>query len=637
MKKFIRVILTVATLCCSLTFGAYANGTMDSGLLDFNGVTDTAGIQAVFQGTGYMAQEVFVNAKSDNTIKLIDSEAEFGKSIAINNEGYAGLCIMALGDSGMVKDNLAVEFSIKKSNTATTFGCNLENTKNGKAAHPFLLRNGNIQLCGEDVAAYDTNTWYDVKLELNPVKDYAVLNLKKHSDDSWNTYVKFGFNNLWTGSKIDMSAGFNKTELGYLGADAETTCVDNIRYYTKEAGEITVLKDDFSEVPEIVADNPYVTDAAKQWRMYNKNKCTSITTKEVDGKQVLAIAAPAGAQYITIGKLIKDLDLPEDATSVVKFGLGRNSEKAKFSFMVNEGAQGYVILFMEDAPKLDGGASKVDYYGAETGKIHDFEFVYNKKQGISRVLTPANGRYYGDDVGVDLTGSVDFQLASTSEDAEVYLSDFSYNVVPDNKCTLKKAYPKSGYDANSAALDDEIIFEFNQPVVQPRNTDGIECIIKDSEGNVLTKEDGKPLGFATFSRTEPNKVTVTPQEVLKPNTKYTVELPNIQGGYDSEATAVSYEFTTADFKYEFGAPVIENGTIKVSGKSAYVNPGKKAMIIAAAYDESGKLTGIDSKEITASKAEGETFEFTPGFGAEYAAMKAFVWNGFESITPYAKN
>lgn len=637
MKKFIRVILTVATLCCSLTFGAYADGTMDSGLLDFNGVTDTAGIQAVFQGTGYMAQNVFVNAKSDNTIKLIDSEAEFGKSIAINNEGYAGLCIMALGDSGMVRDNLAVEFSIKKSSTATTFGCNLENTKNGNAAHPFLLRNGNVQLCGEDVASYDTNTWYDVKLELNPVKDYAVLNLKKHSDDSWNTYVKFGFNNLWTGS-IDMSAGFNKTELGYLGADAETTCVDNIRYYTKEAGEITVLKDDFSEVPEIVTDNPYVTDAAKQWRMYNKNKCTSITTKEVDGKQVLAIEAPAGAQYITIGKLIKDLGLPEDATSVVKFGLGRNSEKAKFSFMINEGTpEGYVILFMEDAPKLDGGASKVDYYGAETGKIHDFEFVYNKKQGISRVLTPANGRYYGDDVGVDLTGSIDFQLASTSADAEVYLSDFSYNVVPDNKCTLKKAYPKSGYDANSAALDDEIIFEFNQPVVQPRNTDGIECIIKDAEGNVLTKEDGKPLGFATFSRTEPNKVTVAPQEVLKPNTKYTVELPNIQGGYDSEATAVSYEFTTADFKYEFGTPVIENGTIKVSGKSAYVNPGKKAMIIAAAYDESGKLTGIDSKEITASKAEGETFEFTPGFGAEYATMKAFVWNGFESITPYAKN
>ncbi len=41
--------------------------------------------------------------------------------------------------------------------------------------------------------------------------------------------------------------------------------------------------------------------------------------------------------------------------------------------------------------------------------------------------------------------------------------------------------------------------------------------------------------------------------------------------------------------------------------------------------------------VSASKADGETFEFTPEFKAPYTTVKAFVWSDLENIKPYAKN
>ena len=63
--------------------------------------------------------------------------------------------------------------------------------------------------------------------------------------------------------------------------------------------------------------------------------CTAATnapleTAQVDGKNVLAINAQGG--WVTIGKLINELQLPEDTTSIVKFGIGRNDENASVFF-----------------------------------------------------------------------------------------------------------------------------------------------------------------------------------------------------------------------------------------------------------------------------------------------------------------
>ncbi len=632
MKKIMQVILAIAVLCCSAPFCAHADGAIDSGVLNFDGVTDAAGIETALKAPGYLLEAAFGNTDDKNTIAPAESDAEFGTSIAMHREDRnTGLTVMSVGNDNWITDDLVFEFSIKKGSTASSFGCGLR-TNGNDASYIFAFRNnGYVQLCGKDMVQYDADTWYDVKLEYHPEKSYALLYLKKHGEENYNTYRSVFAKDYWGIQQKNLTDGYTKIEIGYLGGEPETAYIDNIRYYTTNIGTVTLISDDFSSVPETVTDNSAVTDYTKQWRLYGGDKCT-LETAQVDGKNVLAINAQGG--WVTIGKLINELQLPEDTTSIVKFGIGRNDENASvfFSLDVDGSNVKQVFYFQKDAPKLAG----TDYYNAATGKILNFEYVYNKKQGISRVLTPASGtgRYFGNDVNAVLSGSIDFQIAAGDNPTTVYLSDFAYDALDDNKCKLLNASLLSGNAGASAALDDQIIFEFNQPIVLTNNVSSngwdIECILKDAENNEI-----KCVVYP--SQTEPNKLTAIPQEMLKPGTEYTVTLPKVQGGYDSEITAdTSYTFTTADFKYEFGQPIMEDNTIKVNAKSAYIS-GKNAVIVAAAYDASGRLTGFDSMPVSATKADGETFVFTPEFKAPYTTVKAFVWSDLENIKPYAKN
>ncbi len=168
MKKIMQVILAIAVLCCSVPFCAHADGAIDSGVLNFDGVTDTAGIEAALKAPGYLLEAAFVNTDGKNTIAPAEADAEFGTSIAVHREDRnTGLTVMSVGNDNWITDDLVFEFSIKKGSTASSFGCGLS-TKS-EASYIFAFgNNGYVQLCGKDMVQYDADTWYDVKLEYHP-------------------------------------------------------------------------------------------------------------------------------------------------------------------------------------------------------------------------------------------------------------------------------------------------------------------------------------------------------------------------------------------------------------------------------------------------------------------------------------
>lgn len=657
MKKVMQLLIAVAVLCSSLPFGAFAEDSadtgFDTGVLTFDDATDAAGIEKTLKSTGYLTQDAIFNVNGETAVikpHKWDDDSGFGTSVAIENKGgYPGIHVMACNP---VTGNIAVEFSIKKSDLQAPFYCCLN--IGGSDRYVLVFKDdGYVYLCDNKMVKYESNTWYNVRLAFNPEKKYMQLSLKKPAESEWNVYGTIY-------NQENLSAGIGYIDLGYLAPKEETTYIDNVRYYTKGAAELvstmTLIKEDFSSTPDMVTNSGDITEPARQWLKENMNGCT-VELKQVGGKQALALKASAGSKYATITKKFGYLNLPENVTSVIKFGLGRSTNKTQIG-MTNGAKYAFSYMPSEDGTqdKLNGlsGSHGMDYYGVKAGEIQDYVFVYNKAKGISRVLVAVNGRYYSNDTKdsngaetIESLNEIGFQMPATDVEAEMYISDFSYYIVDDADLRLENVSMKSGNSVDAAALDDAIVFEFNQPVVQPKNTDGITCVIKDENGNVLENPNGGRMVWATFSQSEPNKITVATQAELDINRKYTVELQNtpgaptvegIQGAYSSENKTINYTFTTAVSKYEFKKPVMENGTIKLTGKSAYYqNGGKKAVLIAAAYDANGVLIGTDSKEISATKSAGETFEFTPDFGDKNPAkIKAFVLNGLDNIKPYTE-
>ena len=640
MKKLLQIILAVAIVCSSLPIGVFADDAVDkidSGVLTFDDVTDADGILNLLNSVGYKSGGWFNNANAegkDSKISAVDTDAEFGKSIEIKNAGYAGLSVAQRGGAGTGRENLAVEFSVKKSDTGTTLGCGLADS-----IYPLTFKNdGYINLCGNNIIEYKTNTWYDIKLDFNIEKAYTKLTLREHSGGAWKTYDKFGFANYWNSSAADLSA-FTFIELGYLGTGVETAYIDNIRYYTKDAENITLaLSDDFSQVPDIVDLNSggQVTDPSNQWAI--SGKPNSVKVGEINGKQALIIDAPAG--YTTIGKMIGQLNLPDDTTSIVKFGLGRADQNAKlicYMDALKGSATKALLTFRNDAPGLE----KPDYYNLTLGDIHNFEFVYNKQKGLARLLTPANGWYYGDSdkiAGATLDQSFDFQIVANSP-TTIYLSDFRYEVIDSNKCEVKDIKLESGYDKNAAAFDDKVIFEFNQPIIDTQSAACRECHLYKGDTEVTaTNSDGNSIPGATvvFNQTEPNKVTVVPQAALEPGTEYKIVMPTLQGGYDESTTSASYTFTTAADEFSFAKPLIaSDGTITLDAK-AYVNQEKPAVLIAVAYDAGGNCVEVQYTDVVAKKTN-SAISFKPSFSVDHKTVSAFVWSDFSAMTPYSEH
>ncbi len=636
MKKLLQIILAVAIVCSSLPIGVFANdGKIDSGVLSFDDVADANGILDLLNSIGYKNGGWFNNANAegkDSKISVVDTDAEFGKSIEIKNAGYAGLSVAQRGGAGTGRENLAVEFSVKKSDTGTTLGCGLADS-----IYPLTFKNdGYINLCGNNIIKYKTNTWYDIKLDFNIEKAYTKLTLREHNGGVWKTYDKFGFANYWNSSAADLSA-FTFIELGYLGTGVETAYIDNIRYYTKDAENITLaLSDDFSQVPDIVDLNSggQVTDPSNQWAI--SGTPDSIKVRQIDGKQALVLETAAG--YTTIGKFLDQLQLPEGATSVIKFGLGREDHNTTLSCYVNalndSNKSGYKqLLGFGTEEKL----TFPDSYNLADGKIHNFEFVYNNQKGIARLLTPANGWYYGNDIdGANPNGSFDFQVPGKTA---IYLSDFRYEVIDSNKCEVKDIKLESGYDKNAAAFDDKVIFEFNQPIIDTQSAACRECHLYKGDTEVTaTNSDGNSIPGATvvFNQTEPNKVTVVPQVALEPGTEYKIVMPTLQGGYDESTTSASYTFTTAADEFSFAKPVIaDDGTITLDAK-AYVNQEKPAVLIAAAYDADGNCVEVQYTDVVAKKTN-SIISFKPNFSAAHKSVSAFVWSDFSAMTPYSEH
>ena len=93
MKRILSLLTLIAVICCSVTFGAYADDTdggFDTGVLDFNDAADINSALAQLNGTGYMSGAEVQNANSAGrgTVSVADVGGEFGKSIDITIGGF---------------------------------------------------------------------------------------------------------------------------------------------------------------------------------------------------------------------------------------------------------------------------------------------------------------------------------------------------------------------------------------------------------------------------------------------------------------------------------------------------------------------------------------------------------------------
>ena len=642
MKKLLQIILTVAIVCSSLPIGAFADdGGFDSGVLTFDDVADAAGILDACNKSG-LSGAMIENANTDErgTISVADVDSEFGKSIQVANGGK-GYATLYIARNFRMNDKVEIDFSVKRDSTSAPFGCYMN--IGGTECYPMYFgADGYVNLCQETIMQYEADTWYDVKLEFNPMNStqaYMKLYIKKHTDNAWSRYGTFSINGYWNVAPKVMNEGV--TGIGFISLDssATTTYIDNIRCKTDKENVSLALSDDFSQMPNTVADNA-VTDPINQWAI--SGTPDSIKVGQINGKQALIIDAPAG--FTTIGKMMDQLNLPDNATSIVKFGLGRADQNAKLICYIDALKTPKGITPMELLTFRNGapGLEKPDYYNLTLGDIHNFEFVYNKQKGIARLLTPANGWYYGDSgdkiSNATLDQSFDFQINAASQ-TTIYLSDFRYEVIDSNKCEVKDIKLESGYDKNAAALDDKVIFEFNQPIIDTQSAACRECHLYKGDTEVTaTNSDGNSIPGATvvFNQTEPNKVTVVPQVALEPGTEYKIVMPTLQGGYDEGTTSASYTFTTAADEFSFAKPVIaSDGTITLDAK-AYVNQEKPAVLIAAAYDADGNCVEVQYTDIVAKKTN-STISFKPNFSADHKTVSAFVWSDFSAMTPYSEH
>lgn len=640
MKKLLQIILAVAIVCSSLPIGVFANdGRISVGPLDFDQATTADDIANVITDNGSLfgAEYVILNANGssaviephnwNNDAGATDIDKQFGTSVAIKNiSGWPGIKIMA---TNVGTENIVTEFSIKKKGTDKTFYCNY--ISGGDNYVLAFGNNGYVRLCNNDMVKYESDTWYDVKLVFNPKKVYTRLYLKKHGENDYKTYDAFFFYGCDGKAAKNLSGGISQIDLGYLSNGEETTYIDNVSYYTKGVGDVvpsmSSLNDDFSNAISTFDKGNFAVDYAKQWRVENRVSTLNFSTKKVDGKRVLVMNAESG--WPLISKLVRDL--PEDSTSIIKFGLGRASETTGMYLYFNETA---TDVFSLSGKNLQVVNSQDSWGGFDAGKISNLELVINRKQKIARVILNTNGRIYMSDLkkfNFDRQiGSIDFMMPG-AVGAELYLSDFQYDMLDDNSCKLERAYLESGYSDNSAALDDKIVFEFNQSVAY-KFVNGIETI----PCTLVAADGSKVECTATMSLTEWNKVIVTPLETLKPNTKYTVEVSGVQGGYDEGTTSANYTFTTAADEFSFAKPVIaSDGTITLDAK-AYVNQEKPAVLIAAAYDADGNCVEVQYTDIVAKKTN-STISFKPNFSADHKSVSAFVWSDFSAMTPYSEH
>lgn len=615
-RKLISVLTAMVVLCCSVPLGIYAVETDDSGfdtgVLTFDDITDADGIQSAL--ADYVNQSVFVNANeaaTANVVKPIDEEG-FGKSIAIeNNQGYAGLCVMSRSSDKIIKGDFAVEFSIKKGGAATSFACSLENnsdTQNVISAHPLVfMNNGNIRFCGKDVMGYDENEWYDVRFEFSPKISRAKLSLKKHSENEWNIFAGFAFTSYWTGSEVNLSDGFNKIELGYLGTDKEAACVDNLRYYSASMGNINLISDDFSVMPEIVSYYS-ATNPAKQWGADNISGKCDLDIKTVDGRQALSIGAVADTYYVTIGKLLSNLDLPDGITCVIKFGIGMSDNAATAGLVTNNGNTAMLSL----GSALSGSDSS--WSGFENGKIYDFQFVYSS--GISRVYLTADNKVYAADTNAVLNRSFDFQFYIPAG-GEVYLSSFEFDIVGEG-CNAAKQYIKSGYE--TASLDDTIVFEYDQILSDKSD---IVCEVR-KKGETDYKICSGEVKF--------NRIEVKPG-IMETAAEYEVRTGGAESITGSAASEADFSFKTSGFDIKSELPKINGDDISVFIQSAY-SDGAPVSVIALTADAGGNLLEAADIKVSANSRDGEEYKVTPSFDLPYETLKVFVWDDIISAAAY---
>lgn len=624
IKKLITVLTAIAVFGCSLPLFAYAdeNG-IDTGLLDFETVTGAAGITAAFRDTGYLnpGDDVILNANNSSVESKIetvtwtdDADKDFGTSIAIRNKsGYPTLRVMSGGAAGTVTDNFVLSFSLKKEKTDSSFAFVMYI---GGDKFPLAFANsGYVNLCGKETARYEADTWYDAELKFNPSKAYMRFSFKKHSDSVWNTYDAFFTKDLFE-SPVDTTGGFSRIEIGYISAVDEAAYMDNIRYYTVGAEDIvpsmSSLNDDFSELPSTYTNGTTPDDYAKQWRTGNFNSSHRLECTEVDGARALALCGNSG--YGFIGKPMPEL--PEDTTSIIKFGLGVSTENATVYFIVNNTD---TSLF-----SLSGGSLIVEndvkerFEGFEAGKIHSLQFVYNRKKQIARLILPS-----GDIVNLPKfnfskeLGSVDFQLI-TSTDAKLYLSDFRYDIAGDTFDVTNK-YAKSGFE--TANLDDTIVFGYSQIISEDS---GITCEIR---------EKGAAEYTPCTAEIKLDKIEIKP-EIMKPDTEYEIRVNGAKSIFEIYAPEESYSFKTADFDINAAAPKMNDGKISAFIYSAYSNAAPVS-VIALTSDDKGNLLEAADFTVYADQREGKEYTVTPSFTLPYKSVKLFVWDNIINACAYS--
>lgn len=164
-------------------------------------------------------------------------------------------------------------------------------------------------------------------------------------------------------------------------------------------------------------------------------------------------------------------------------------------------------------------------------------------------------------------------------------------------------------------------------------------------------ENGKAVSSYTVAQPSAGKITITPANGFKGNSKYEVVIEDTvnsaAAGFTAPDADITYSFTTAGFLITPKNDDTYGGKVLVNGKTytfcaSYKNDTGKTQnpVILLATTKNGRMDSIevmDGYSVASGEVKDFSFDYTASDMDENTKLSILLWNGLDTIIPLAES